>query len=76
MSDNDKERKFKYEIHIGVFEDTGEIAVRDNITDMVIGMGMCEMAKNMIKSKIIQSQQKKVAQAHGGIMNFARKFKR
>ena len=70
MGDNGKEKK-QFEIQITCSPDTRQVGIRSNVKDMLLGLGMLEMARDLFKVQIASLNQPKI-QKPGGIMNFVR----
>ena len=68
-----KEMERKHIIHIEM-DVEGNVSVSSNILNLVLGNGLCEVAKDFIKADVIrrENQSSKIIPGKGGIMNFVR----
>jgi hypothetical protein len=66
---------FNFHINISFFPKTGKVELRTNLNDIFLAMGLWDVTKDMLKSKIIEENKSKVVKPNGGIVNFVRGLK-
>ena len=71
-NNSSKELKFKYFVSIGMLED-GQKFVQTNVSDEIIGYGMCEFGKKGVDIHIEKLNNPKIQVPKHGIADFLRR---
>jgi len=66
---------FNFHISISFFPKDGKMELKTNINDLFIAMGLWEVSKDILKSKISSENRSRVVKPNGGLVNFVRGLK-
>ena len=74
MSDDVKKPEHPF-LQVELLDEGKEVRVTCNISNLTIGLGLCEVAKDFIRQKIAMDNKKAIHPANGNLMDHIRRLK-